>query len=53
MVKILSFDGKINEDYITIISYKNGIIVGDFGSKMNVCYIKYSPISLAQLNFLT
>lgn len=41
MLKILNFDGKINENFITIICYKNGIIVGDFGYQMNVCHIEY------------
>lgn len=36
ITKIIEFEERINEQHISIISYKNGIIVGDFGSKLNV-----------------
>lgn len=34
--KIIHFEEDINTNHISIISYKNGLVVGDFGAKLNV-----------------
>lgn len=42
MAKIINFEEEINKKCISIVSYRNGIIVGDFGSKMNVCRMRFN-----------